>query len=149
VERVAPELRRAVVRLGRRLRMERQQGAVSTNKLSVLGHLYEHGPSTPGQLAAAEHQRPQSLTRIFAELQLAGLVSRAPSEEDLRASVLTLTPEGERALREDMAERDAWLAGAMGALSRAEVGLLAIAARLVDGLADHPVVVEALPAQGA
>ena len=102
---VAADLRRAVVRLGRRLRMERQQGALSANKLSVLAHLYERGPSTPGQVAAAEHQHPQSLTRVFAELQLGGLVSRVASEDDLRASVLTLTPGGRRALRKDMAEQ--------------------------------------------
>jgi DNA-binding MarR family transcriptional regulator len=145
--RVAADLRRAVVRLGRRLRMERQQGALSANKLSVLAHLYERGPSTPGQVAAAEHQHPQSLTRVFAELQLGGLVSRVASEDDLRASVLTLTPGGRRALRKDMAERDAWLADALGTLSYAEVEMLAIAARLIDRLVDHAVAVAPLAAQ--
>ena len=146
--RVAADLRRAVVRLGRRLRMERQQGAFSANKLSVLAHLYEHGPSTPGQVAAAEHQHPQSLTRVFAELQLAGLMSHAASEDDLRASVLTLTPAGRRALRKDMAERDAWLADALGTLSRAEVEMLGIAASLIDRLVDCAVALAPMPAPG-
>ena len=145
--RVAADLRRAVVRLGRRLRMERQQRALSANKLSVLAHLDEHGPSTPGQITAAEHQHPQSLTCVFAELQLAGLVSRAASEDDLRASVLTLTPGGRRALHKDLAERDAWLADALGTLSRAEVEMLGIAARLIDRLVDCAVAVAPLPEQ--
>ncbi len=145
--RVAAALRRAVVRLGRRLRMERQQAALSANKLSVLAHLYEHGPSTPGQVAAAEHQRPQSLTRVFAELQLGGLVSRTASADDLRASVLAITPGGRRALRKDMAERDAWLADALGTLSHAEVEMLGIAARLIDRLVDHAAAVTPLRLQ--
>jgi hypothetical protein len=36
----------------------------------------------------------------------------------------------------DMAERDRWLAGALGTLSETEVGVLRLAGRLMDRLAD-------------
>src|SRR5258707_890491 len=125
----AAEIRRGVNRLGRRLRAERSPEALSVNKLSVLSHLYRHGPTTPGRLAAAEHQRPQSLTRVFAELEQAGLILRSDGPQDRRQSVLTLTHAGLRALADDMAERDAWLAAALADLSETERDVLRIAGR--------------------
>jgi DNA-binding MarR family transcriptional regulator len=136
----AAGIRRGATRLAQRLRAERPPDGLSANKLSVLSHLYRHGPSTPGEIAAAEHQHPQSLTRVFAELELAGLVSRSPSERDGRAAVLNLQPAGQEALSRDMGERDARLAHALDKLTAAEVDLLTIAAALMEQLADLPAV---------
>ncbi|MEU6668733.1 MarR family transcriptional regulator [Streptomyces sp. NPDC046727] len=130
----AARLRRAVVRLNRRLRQERGGGGLSPNQLAVLGHLHRDGPATPGSVAAAERQRPQSLTRVFAELEAAGLIAREAGTADRRQSVLTLTEPGRRALERDMAERDAWLAGALGTLGNTERGVLALAAELMERL---------------
>jgi DNA-binding MarR family transcriptional regulator len=102
----------------------------------VLAHLYREGPSTPSEVSAAEHQRPQSLTRVFAELERAGLVSREPSPRDRRASLLTVTPRGAEALQRDMSQRDVWLAAAIAELGETEIELLRIAATVIDKLAD-------------
>ncbi|WP_261565964.1 MarR family winged helix-turn-helix transcriptional regulator [Frankia gtarii] len=135
----AAAVRRAVTQVGRRLRAERPAGALSGTKLSVLSHLYRLGPSTPGAIAAAERHQPQSLSRTFAELQAAGLISRRPQERDRRAAVLSITPAGREALVRDMADRDAWLAQAMDIFTEAEVEMLRIAAGLLERLADRPV----------
>jgi DNA-binding MarR family transcriptional regulator len=135
---VAAEVRRGVTRLAHRLRVERPPEALTANKIGVLSHLRRNGPSTPGEIAAAEHQLPQSLTRVFSELQLSGLVSRSPSERDGRESVLSLTWSGESALARDMSQRDAWLSDALSNLTPAEVDLLGIAAGLLDKIADLP-----------
>jgi len=132
----AARVRRGVLRFNRRLRQERGDGSLSPNQLSVLGHLHRHGPSTPGEVAAAERQRPQSLTRVFAELAAEGLIVRAPDTADRRQSVLSLTEEGGRALERDMAERDAWLATAMASLNSTERGVLELAGALMERLAD-------------
>ncbi|MEV0210337.1 MarR family transcriptional regulator [Streptomyces sp. NPDC050788] len=132
----AARLRRGVVRLNRRLRHERGDGSLSPNQLSVLGHLHRHGPATPGAVAAAERQRPQSLTRVFAELEAEGLIVREPGTADRRQSVLSLTAQGLGALERDMAERDDWLAGALDALSPTERGVLELAAALMERLAE-------------
>jgi DNA-binding MarR family transcriptional regulator len=50
--------------------------------------------------------------------------------------VLTLTEDGRRALERDMAERDAWLATALGTLSETEREVLRLAGALMDRLAD-------------
>lgn len=130
------ETRRAVMGLARRLRAERPAGALSSTKVSVLGRLYRHGPSTPTQIAAAEHQQPQSLTRVFAELESEGLIARRPSERDRRASVLELTGAGRELLMRDMAARDRWLAAAMERLNETEIQVIGLAARLLAALAD-------------
>jgi DNA-binding MarR family transcriptional regulator len=114
-------------------------GSLSPNQLSVLGLLYRHGPSTPGEVAAAERQRPQSLTRVFAELEAEGLIVREPGATDRRRSVLSLTEDGRRALEHDMAERDAWLAVALETLSETERGVLALAAGVMERLANAEV----------
>ncbi|MGW5248570.1 MarR family winged helix-turn-helix transcriptional regulator [Streptomyces sp. NPDC004129] len=131
----AAALRRGVVRLGRRLRQERGEGSLSPNQLGVLGHLHRHGPATPGEIAAAERQRPQSLTRVFAELEAEGLIAREPDPVDRRQSVLRLTEDGRRTLARDMAERDAWLAVGLASLGETERGVLALAAALMERLA--------------
>ncbi|RPF36517.1 MarR family winged helix-turn-helix transcriptional regulator [Streptomyces sp. TLI_185] len=135
----AARIRRGVVRLNRRLRQERGDGSLSANQLYVLGHLHRHGSATPGEVAAAERQRPQSLTRVFAELEAEGLIAREPGTVDRRQSVLSLTEAGRRALERDMAERDAWLSGALTSLSPTERGVLELAAALMERLADAEV----------
>ncbi|MEV0640287.1 MarR family transcriptional regulator [Streptomyces sp. NPDC050619] len=132
----AAQIRRGVVRLNRRLRHERGDGSLSPNQLIVLGHLHRHGAATPGEIAAAERQRPQSLTRVFAELEAEGLIVRGTDSRDRRQSVLTLTAEGRRALEGDMGERDRWLAAALSSLSETERGVLELAAALMERLAD-------------
>jgi DNA-binding MarR family transcriptional regulator len=129
------EIRRGVTRLARRLRLERSSDALSANKVSVLGYLHRVGPSTPGQIAVGESQHPQSLTRVFADLEAGGLIVRVRSEQDRRAAVLHLTATGRTALAADMAERDAWLAEALESLTEAELQLLRIAAGLMEQLA--------------
>jgi DNA-binding MarR family transcriptional regulator len=111
--------------------------ALSSNKISVLGHLRRHGPSSPGEVAATERQQPQSLTRVFAELELAGLVRRSPNESDRRGAVLELTRDGAGALRRDMAHRDAWLAEALEELPDLDVEVLGLAAVIMDRLAER------------
>jgi DNA-binding MarR family transcriptional regulator len=134
--RTAATIRRGAVRLSRRLRGARSRGALSGTKVGVLGHLHQRGPSSPGAIAAAEQLRPQALTRVFAELEADGLIRRRPSAQDGRGATLNLTDRGAEVLLADMAERDRWLAGALGTLSETEVGVLRLAGRLMDRLAD-------------
>jgi len=134
---IAATLRRGTTRLGRRLRAERPDTALSSNKIVVLGHLHRRGPASPGAIAAAERQQPQSFTRVFAELERDGLITRTTSPDDRRAAVLGLTEQGLRALVADMAERDAWLAEALTELTPAEARLLRIAGELMERLAEE------------
>jgi DNA-binding MarR family transcriptional regulator len=133
----ATTLRRGVLSLARRLRLERSAASLTTLELSVLGHLHRRGPLSPGDLAAVERVQPQSLTRTLTSLESGGLTLRQPDPADGRRSLLGITKAGLLALRAEMDERDRWLAAAIDAeLTDIEIGLLQLAGELLERLAD-------------
>lgn len=129
-------LRAGVLRLARRLRVQRDRSALSNAKVAVLTHLAREGQGTPARISRDERQQPQSLTRVFAKLEADGLIDRRPDTGDGRQSVLTLTEPGRVALAADMALRDRWLTDAIAGLSATELGVLALAARIIERIGD-------------
>ncbi|HEX4787484.1 MAG TPA: MarR family transcriptional regulator [Actinospica sp.] len=144
--RVVAQIRRGSTRLARRLRFERPADSLSLTKIAVLAHVYRAGAATPGEIAAAERLQPQSLTRVLAELEADGLITRERDERDRRQSVLELTEAGGFALAADMGARDRWLAEALEELTETERQVLYLAGALMDrisglgrpGPADRP-----------
>ena len=135
---VASSIRRSVVRLVRRLRLERADEGLSMLNLSILGILYRKGPVTATDLAIQEHIRPQSLTRLLASLERRGYVSRQPDEADRRRLLITLTAGGKKALGADVRKKEAWLSRGMErTMSPDERELLLHASRLLDRLAEE------------
>jgi DNA-binding MarR family transcriptional regulator len=133
----AAVIRRSVNRLGRRLRAERPENGVSLTKLSVLAHLHRAGPMTPTTLATLERAKPQSLTRVLADLTAGGAIVREPDPADGRRVLLRLTPDGLAVLSADVRQRDAWLALAMTtSLSETEQQFLRLACELMERIAD-------------
>lgn len=132
----AVEIRQGATRLARRLRAERPSRELSLGKLGVLADLNRQETVTAGALAGAANQRPQSLTRLLAELASDGLITRIRDERDHRQILLQITTRGRDALRRDMAGRDEWLTGALKHLSDTELGVLRLASRLMDRLAE-------------
>jgi DNA-binding MarR family transcriptional regulator len=128
------QIRRGATRLARRLRFERPADSLSLTKLSVLAHLHRGDAVTPGEIAAADWLQPQSLTRVLAELEADGLITRSRDAYDRRQFVLDLTADGASALAADMGARDRWLAEAMRGLSETERQVLYLAGKLMDRL---------------
>jgi DNA-binding MarR family transcriptional regulator len=110
---------------------------LSNNKVAILSHLAREGDSTPSRISVEERQHLQSLTRPLAELEAAGLVSRAPDDTDGRRSVLRLTPAGRAAFDADMRLRDQWLYEELDGLDPDRLRLLAEAAAVLDELGRH------------
>ena len=133
---MAPLVRFAVLRLARRLRVGRDQSALSNNKIAVHGHLARRGTSSPSRISTEENQRPQSLTRPITELEKAGLIERISDTTDARRSLLKLTADGREAFEADMRLRDERLSRALAGLDPDSLRLLVEAARLLDDL-DH------------
>ena len=113
----ARALRLGVMRLARRLRVERDSNDLTFNQLAALGTLRRCGPLTVGEIAAYENVKPPSMTRTVAYLEERGLVTRRPSATDGRQVVVDLTTAAERVLDADRRRRDAWLAQRLGALT--------------------------------
>jgi DNA-binding MarR family transcriptional regulator len=129
------ELQVAVMRLARRLRLERGDHGLTLTQLSVLATLDRHGPMTPGELAAHERVRPPSMTRTVASLDDLGLVTREDHPTDGRQVVVRLTSDAEALLAADRAQRAAWLESRVSQLSAEEQRTLADAVALLDRLA--------------
>jgi DNA-binding MarR family transcriptional regulator len=137
-ERSAATIRRATTRLQRRLRSEAPPNGLAPAKLSVLGLLRRADrPMTPGDLATADGLQPQSLTRVLAELESDGLVTRARDASDARQFRIAITTAGDAALDADLRDRDVWLARAMVLeLSPTERTVLRLAADLMERVSD-------------
>lgn len=132
---LASQLRISVMRLGRRLRLERTDDSMSLNQLAVMGTLDRHGSMSIGELAAHEKVRPPSITRTVGCLEDIGHVRRVPHQEDRRQVVVELTDLGQERLTADRRRRDAWLAQRIKELSKDERAALRAAAPILERLA--------------
>jgi DNA-binding MarR family transcriptional regulator len=129
---------RGILRLSRRLRAERPDSSVSLSALGMLSTLHRLGPMPAARLAKAERLRPQSLSRLIAQMDDEGLIKRRPDEHDRRTLILEITPAGRQALSRDMTVRREWLEGAMRRmLQPGERAMLAHAAVAMLRLADE------------
>lgn len=131
---LASELRVVLGRLVRRLRVEHR---FPMTHGAVLGRLDRDGPQSIGDLAAAERVRSQSMSQTLTELEADGLISRRPDARDGRRTLVALTEEGRRALAQDRAVRDGWLARAIAeGFSDEERAVLERAVGLLDRLSE-------------
>ena len=130
---LASELRVSVMRLRRRLAVERHpDNELSLGSMAVLGALHRRGELTLGELAAHERVQPPSMTRTVNCLEDGGYVVRRPHETDGRQVVVGLTERGRATLLADRARRDAWLAQRLRELTPDERAVLRKAAPLLD-----------------
>jgi len=104
---LASELRAVLGQLVRRLRAQHR---FPLSQGMVLGRLDRHGPMGVSDLAAAERVRPQSMAQTVAELEAAGMVTRAPDPHDRRRALVSLTPAGLATLLADRRDREGWMA---------------------------------------
>jgi DNA-binding MarR family transcriptional regulator len=135
---VASLLRLSVMRLARRLRLERSSEDLSLNQLSALGTLLREGDLTVGQLAGLERVSPPSMTRTVNSLEEAGLIDRVAHATDGRQVVVELNDAARAVLDADRARRDLWLAQRLEHLEPEQIELLARIAPLLDGIAGAP-----------
>ncbi len=133
---LASELRLAVMRLRRRLAVERHpSNDLSLSQMTVLGTLYRLGELTVGDLAGHEQVQPPSMTRTVNCLEQAGHVVRRAHENDGRVVLVSLSDLGRSTLLADRERRDAWLARQLTTLTPEERHTLRAAAPLLDRLA--------------
>src|SRR5579864_9526076 len=81
----ATDVRRGILRVSRLLAASVPRGGLSQMKLSALASLNRDGDVNASGLSGRMTVRPQSLTRILAELETAGLITRTRAAEDERA----------------------------------------------------------------
>jgi DNA-binding MarR family transcriptional regulator len=106
---LAAEIRAVSGKLKRRLREHGGRHDLTPSQVSVLLRLEKDGSRTVSSLARAEGMRPQSMRVIVIGLQAAGLVRGAPDPGDGRQTLMSLTPQCLKWIREGRAARQDWL----------------------------------------
>lgn len=134
---LATDLRLAVMRLRRRLVIERlPDNELSLGAMTVLASLERNGDLTLGALAQRERVQPPSMTRTVNCLEDGGYVVRLPSETDRRQVVVSLTDKGRDSVLADRARRTAWLTQRLDELTDTERAILRDAAPIIERIAE-------------
>jgi DNA-binding MarR family transcriptional regulator len=128
---LAAELRVALMHASRRLRHERGSDDITPGQYSVLAVIGVHKAMTPRDLAAHEKVQPPSMTRTIALLESLGLVARQEHPTDRRQVLITLTEDGQAAVKETRRRRDRWLAKRLSELEPEDRATLARAAKIL------------------
>ncbi len=103
------------------------------SRLMVLGRLKRGGSTTATELASFLRIQPQSLTRLLASLEEAGMIVRTADETDRRQNRIEITDAGAGALAADVQGRRLKLAQAIAnSLTPVEQGLLRLSNELID-----------------
>ena len=133
---LADELRPAVLKLGRRLRQERDETVeLTASQSSVLGVLLRRDRLSMGELAAEEKVRPPTVTRVVNSLEARDLVRRTPSASDGRQSLVELTDAGHALLEANRKRRTEWLADRLDELDPADQDVLRAAVPVLARMA--------------
>lgn len=136
-EHCAVRLRTAAMQLSRQLRAAMQRDGLSQAMLSALGQLYRGGAMTPTELARLEGVKLQSLTRLLADLEAAGWMTRQVNQADARQSVLSISPQGKKRLGVAVKGGERSLARVIQThLSEADQSLLLRACTLLESVAE-------------
>ncbi len=129
----ASQLRLAVARLARRLRQEAHSG-LTPSTMAALATIERHGPLMPSELAGRERVQRPNATKLVARLEADGLVHRTEAPIDKRSTLISISAEGERLLREARSKKDAYLATRLEAMDAEDQETLARAATLLEEL---------------
>jgi DNA-binding MarR family transcriptional regulator len=134
---LASQLRPAMLRLTRLVRLQRVDLSISLTQLSAMGTLAKNGPMTAGELATCEKVQPPSMTKVLATLEERKLVVRETSEADRRQMIIAITDAGREVLRGETRSRDLWLSQRLADLSADERALLEQVVPILDKLAEQ------------
>lgn len=131
----ASQLHRSALKLLRMVRALPAEKGFSIAKLGVLTHLYQNGITTATGLAAYLRIRPQSVTRMLADLEKEKYIVRRPNEKDRRQTLIEISPSGTKLLLKEGRGQQEKLAQIIATtMTPAEQEMLRLSASLMDQL---------------
>ncbi len=131
----ATQLHRSSLRLLRMVRALPAEKGFSIAKLSVLTQLYQEGVTTATGLANYLRIRPQSVTRMLADLEQDKYIKRRPNDADRRQTLIEITPSGTKLLLKEGRGQQEKLAQIIAtSMTPSEQEMLRLAAKLMDQL---------------
>ena len=129
-------LRISVMRLARRMRLERVVGDISDGQLSALFVISKHGPQTLSSLSEHDRVTPPSMNRTVNALVERGFVERSGSPDDGRKVLIDLTDSGRSVVTQTRDHRAAWFSHQLDVLTPDELSTLDAASSILRKLAD-------------
>ena len=122
----------------------RDSYAMTRTQWRVMANLGKFGAMTARDICAISHIEKTKVSRAVAALERGGMLSRAPSEQDRRAEILSLTDKGlaafadlgQRAVDFDRGLRKALGTKASGDLNRILMAIIATRPGAADGEED-------------
>ena len=133
---LAEKIHSVAIRLLRRLRKSDALSGLPGPKLSVLSVLVFGGPHTLKALAAAEQVRAPTMSRLVAELETLGFVTKVRDREDTRVVHVQATAKGRAVLEAGKARRLDPLAAQLRGLTVQERRVLSLATEILGRLND-------------
>ena len=119
-EQMAAQLHSVSMRMLRVLRREDEEAGMSASRLSALSVIVFAGPISLADLAAAEHVRPPTMSRIVENLVQDGLVTRETDPSDRRMVRIAATDAGRAVLDDGRARRVHAIGGRLEKLADSE-----------------------------
>jgi DNA-binding MarR family transcriptional regulator len=119
----------AIGRINRRIRPTHD--GISHGLVSALGSIVRVGEIRPGDLARLESVAAPTMTRLVADLEARGLVTRRPDPNDGRSFFVVATPAGVDAIRRARFERAERVAALLETLPPEQLAAVKAA---IDGL---------------
>jgi DNA-binding MarR family transcriptional regulator len=119
IEQVAARLHLSAMKLLRQVRRQEGDG-IAAARLSALSVIALTGPVSLSELAAAEHVRAPTMSRLVDALVRDGLVVRETDAVDRRSIRISASPDGRALLREGGRSRVGVLARRVQALGESE-----------------------------
>ncbi|MCW2951303.1 MAG: transcriptional regulator, MarR family [Conexibacter sp.] len=124
--------------MARRLRQEAGTGAeLSPTLTAALATLDRHGPLTPSALADRERVQRPTATRIVAQLEAAGLVTRTQDRDDRRVAQVGTTAAGRALMKRIRTRKNQYLAKRLRRLDPSELATLEQAAQILERLLEE------------
>lgn len=136
---VAILLRTAIQRLVKLMRREtRNEALLSLTERSTLALLYPDLELAPSDIARLEKVTTQSMSQVVNHLTEINYISRTPSEEDKRKTMLRLTDAGRARVEQARLEKQEWLAQMLHSrLTTSEKEVLAESIKILSKLIDE------------
>jgi DNA-binding MarR family transcriptional regulator len=129
---LASRLHSAVLHLLRRLAREDRATGESPARLSALSVLVFSGPRPIGQLARDERVSAPTMTRLVADLEADGLVTRTADPDDRRTQRIAATARGREILVAGRARRVAALDALLVGVADEDRAALASAVTIIE-----------------
>jgi DNA-binding MarR family transcriptional regulator len=135
---IASELRLAVGRLARKVRLSETSG-LTQSQLSALVTIDQIGRARLCDIAAAEGVSAPTATRVVGAIEKLGLVARTDDSEDRRATRVAVTAAGRAALRRIRSNRTAFLQQRLQRLDEHDLAVLRAALPVLTALSEDEV----------